>query len=339
MKDYIIHSLFSHTFKNPDNANFYLNRYIKFIDSRKDRIIEKNAYTETHHIVPRSWSDDLRYDKNNLILLTAREHFIAHLILSHTEDSYMEYAFWGFCNQLSGDIKREYKINSIFYENAKKTFSENHSGKNHPLFNKHHTENTKIKMSKSHKDMMTAFSRDKKEYVYISKEEFKKNRKNYKSLTEGKSTYIDAFGKRYSLSKNDDLVKDGFVIPIRCGYTHSEKTKQKMSQNGIKGRRLIQNPISKETRYIKKDEKLPDGWIFGLTEDSKDEIKKKRKETFSKCKWITNGIDNKRTYNYNNLEKGWYLGRTFKKMLCPYCNKWFDILNFSQSHGEKCKMK
>ena len=39
----------------------------------------KDTYTETHHIVPYCISKD--NSKNNLVVLTAREHYIAHLLL------------------------------------------------------------------------------------------------------------------------------------------------------------------------------------------------------------------------------------------------------------------
>ena len=53
--------------------------YDKLIKSRQNRILDKDIYTETHHIIPRCMSGN--DDKNNLIELTAREHYIAHLIL------------------------------------------------------------------------------------------------------------------------------------------------------------------------------------------------------------------------------------------------------------------
>lgn len=39
----------------------------------------KGEYFETHHIVPKSLGGT--DDKNNLVNLTAREHYIAHLLL------------------------------------------------------------------------------------------------------------------------------------------------------------------------------------------------------------------------------------------------------------------
>ena len=54
-------------------------RYLNFIQSRKLRIISKNTYLEKHHILPKSLGGN--DEKDNLILLTAREHYISHMIL------------------------------------------------------------------------------------------------------------------------------------------------------------------------------------------------------------------------------------------------------------------
>ncbi len=57
----------------------YKKHYELLISSRKDRKIIKGEYYETHHIVPKSMGGS--NDVNNLIKLTAKEHFIAHWLL------------------------------------------------------------------------------------------------------------------------------------------------------------------------------------------------------------------------------------------------------------------
>ena len=61
-------------------------RYKNFILSRERRALQEGNYTEVHHIVPKAFLKSLPrklWDKNNTIRLTAREHYIAHLILAH----------------------------------------------------------------------------------------------------------------------------------------------------------------------------------------------------------------------------------------------------------------
>lgn len=58
----------------------YKRIYEKFIESRKDRVLEENLYYETHHINPKSLGG---LDSNdNLVKLTAKEHYFAHLLLA-----------------------------------------------------------------------------------------------------------------------------------------------------------------------------------------------------------------------------------------------------------------
>jgi hypothetical protein len=47
------------------------------------------------------------------------------------------------------------------------------------------------------------------------------------------------------------------------GKKHSIRTRQKMSENGIKGHRAYHNPNTLEVRYFKDSDKIPDGFIKG----------------------------------------------------------------------------
>lgn len=53
--------------------------YKKLMISRKDREILDGVYYEIHHIIPRS--EGGTNEKTNLVHLTPREHYIAHLLL------------------------------------------------------------------------------------------------------------------------------------------------------------------------------------------------------------------------------------------------------------------
>lgn len=56
----------------------YSKIYYKIIENRKNNPYD--GYTESHHIVPKSLGGT--DDKNNLVNLTAREHFVCHLLLT-----------------------------------------------------------------------------------------------------------------------------------------------------------------------------------------------------------------------------------------------------------------
>lgn len=58
----------------------YIATYCALISKRlKDPISKENCYCETHHIIPKS--EGGLNEKDNLVVLTAREHYIAHLLL------------------------------------------------------------------------------------------------------------------------------------------------------------------------------------------------------------------------------------------------------------------
>lgn len=60
--------------------NKYTKCYYNIINRAKLRDLPKILYTENHHIIPRSLGGD--DSKLNLVKLTAKEHFICHLLLT-----------------------------------------------------------------------------------------------------------------------------------------------------------------------------------------------------------------------------------------------------------------
>lgn len=60
-------------------ANRYTRIYFSIIENARLRVLPKDQYKETHHIIPRSMGGDDSSD--NLVDLTAREHFICHKLL------------------------------------------------------------------------------------------------------------------------------------------------------------------------------------------------------------------------------------------------------------------
>lgn len=98
-----------------------------------DKIIKRriknplDTYTEKHHIAPRSLGGSDK--RENLVKLSAREHYICHLLLtkiysSGIEHDKMIYAFMMMCNAKSELQKRDFKNNSRLYEKRKLEFSQ-----------------------------------------------------------------------------------------------------------------------------------------------------------------------------------------------------------------------
>jgi hypothetical protein len=89
-----------------------IERYLKFINYCKN--IEFDCYTETHHIIPRSFNGT--NDNSNLIKLSARHHYIAHLLLARATNSpKMIKALHKMIYSTTGDVQRDYKITSRVY--------------------------------------------------------------------------------------------------------------------------------------------------------------------------------------------------------------------------------
>jgi hypothetical protein len=105
----------------------YTRWYKQITERARFRITED--YTETHHIQPRSLggTDDI----DNLVELTAREHFICHWLLTKMttgkDRAKMIYALNGMKRSNKFAQRYETKITARVYENLKKEFSVVHS--------------------------------------------------------------------------------------------------------------------------------------------------------------------------------------------------------------------
>lgn len=114
---------------------FDFDRLIKSMEHQKhyDRLIETRRslnrsksdeeYYEKHHIIPKALGG--LNDTSNLVLLTAKEHYIAHWLLYkiYPDSNDTAYAFWKMTFPGSKFTKRNYKISSIAYSAAKTAMS------------------------------------------------------------------------------------------------------------------------------------------------------------------------------------------------------------------------
>lgn len=77
-------------------SSYGYSNYLKWYSSLINKKISKSTsdeYTEMHHILPKSLFPEYKDDKNNLVQLSLREHFVAHLLLwKITKDSKMALA-------------------------------------------------------------------------------------------------------------------------------------------------------------------------------------------------------------------------------------------------------
>lgn len=118
--------------------NKYTKWYFALVTNAKQRIM--TGYVEKHHIIPRTLGGDDSAD--NLVVLSAREHFVAHLLLTKmVDDKYLlvklKYAVGKF---IQNSPVQHRKFTSWEYKKIRETISDVRTGKRH-------SDETKKKMS------------------------------------------------------------------------------------------------------------------------------------------------------------------------------------------------
>ena len=121
--------------------------YDNLITSRKNRLLSENEYYERHHIIPKCFGGS--NNKDNIVHLTPREHFFAHLLLvkinTGLKRTKMVYALIRMCYP-NNKSQTERRINSRKYNILKIT---NYiSGESHYSYGKKLSKYEKEKISK-----------------------------------------------------------------------------------------------------------------------------------------------------------------------------------------------
>jgi DNA-binding CsgD family transcriptional regulator len=138
----------------------YKRHYDKLIETRIDR--KWQIGLEIHHMVPKSMGGS--NNKENLVNLTPREHFLAHWLLWKIHrNRQMSMAFFSMCQYRKGE-RKNFKISSRSYEEAR--LSRIITGI---------SEETKEKMSKAKKGKIYSLkTREKMSLAKIGKEPWNK---------------------------------------------------------------------------------------------------------------------------------------------------------------------
>jgi hypothetical protein len=105
----------------------YFTWYKSICQRAKSRVLPNDIYTEVHHILPKSIFPEFKKDQENLVKLTAREHFICHWLLTKfIDDQKIVYALQMMLPNKSGN--RYLPKSSIVYQQLKTKFSSNNTG-------------------------------------------------------------------------------------------------------------------------------------------------------------------------------------------------------------------
>jgi len=97
------------------------------------------GYTETHHIVPRCLGGG--NEAGNLVVLTAREHCLAHLLLAKIYGGKLWYA--------ANMMANRFGMKSRAYSIAREQHAENFSGDKNHRFGKKHSAESRQKLSEA----------------------------------------------------------------------------------------------------------------------------------------------------------------------------------------------
>lgn len=225
--------------------NKYFKIYCAIIERSKSLYETKSdannklGYTEAHHIFPSAFcSEDEIKDTNNICHLTAKEHYIAHrlltkFILNIEMKNKMIFAVWNMTRKSSN--QKRHHISSRTYNILKQNMAEAKRGrpahnKGIPLSEEHkeklrytRTEETKRKISESKRGI----PRSEESKLHLSK------------INSGENNPF--FSKKHSeeTKKRLSLIKTGSKLPER-----TEEHRKKLSDS-LKGRKLSEEEKEK----------------------------------------------------------------------------------------------
>ena len=196
--------------------NKYAHWYNLIIANAQKRILE--SYGENHHIIPKSIGGN--NDKENLVKLTPREHYVCHLLLTKMvtgkPKQKMMFAYWAMSNQCNEKRKdREYKVNSRLYESLRVKI---------------------VSMLSEQKKTQIAWHKGKKIRDHYTDEHMEKNRQNIVTLNKKRA------GRKLSEETKQKIrEKRALQVMTTKGRKHTPEAIQK-----IKEKRALQTNVKNQ---------------------------------------------------------------------------------------------
>lgn len=192
--------------------NKYTRWYFNIIAAAKLREIAE--YNEKHHIIPKSLGGSNHTD--NLVKLTAREHFICHRLLvkmvNHTKHRYQMWNAFSCMLYRKNKNQERHKINSKIFENIKKEGAKiksvRMSGKNNPMFG--------VKG---------------KDHPSYGKKWTEEHRKNASVAHQGQVRSAESRAKQSAKIKGRKQSPEHIAKRIKFGKMQSEESKEKIRQS------------------------------------------------------------------------------------------------------------
>ena len=230
--------------------------YYQLIEKRQNEILTKNiCYCEKHHIMPTSFGGS--NNVNNIVCLTAREHYIAHLLLmkiseyKYGKDSnqYLKMVkavlYFGTCNTNKKLVNRKVlSFNSRIYENIRNEFSqiqkkimkEKFIGNKNPMYGRKRTIEEKAKIRKTR--LERGCGKGKKNSMYGKSCTYKMTQEQYIAWkTKIRNTAkTKKFRHIYNINtlENKRVPENELQLYLNNGYILGQYNKNRRSTKGMK---------------------------------------------------------------------------------------------------------
>jgi hypothetical protein len=203
--------------------NKYTKWYHSIINNARDRLLE--GYTEKHHIIPKSLGGT--DDDSNIIRLTAREHYICHLLLtkmvegeSKMKMTFAYIAMTGWKNKMAN---RTYRYNSRLFESLRKGYKLSDETKNKiraKAIGRKASPETRQKMSQSHtKEKLPKPPKGPRKHSEETKQKISEARK--------KQVFTEETFQKISKSNKGRKPWHAGLVGV---YKRSEEVKKRMSE-------------------------------------------------------------------------------------------------------------
>lgn len=157
----------------------------------ENRKKSEKVYYEAHHIKPKSFGgegDCRNINHPNIVLLTPKEHYIAHLLLVaiYPNSPAMYKALWNMCN-VKNNVR--YKPSAKTYYRIRSEYIKNTIGENNHFYGKQHSAKSKEKIGNASRGRKTFLGKKHNNETKLKIQQFRlgkklsKNTKNKISLS------------------------------------------------------------------------------------------------------------------------------------------------------------
>jgi hypothetical protein len=241
------------------NGSKYVKIYMNLISTRKNRKIDGSI--EKHHIIPKSLGGTNK--KDNIIELTPKEHFIAHLLLEKSTSGTLYHSKMAFAlTRIVHGNKKNYTMNSRKYQYIKKLNAkyssirskkwwdtatdemkmkrnEKFKGENNYMYGKTHSTETKNIISNKAKKRLS----DKKNHPMYNKNHSEKTKR---IISEKKN----ALHLNYKWYHNPELEQERLCSVCPDEWMLGRLPGIIISPKASLGKKWYHNPITKTEKYF-----------------------------------------------------------------------------------------